>query len=263
LFSDPNSLFRNDWFFFYLSARPDQIKKGGRRMLSKSRSTLQIVEEQVRKWQYTTTSQKAAKPKITVITISREPGSGGNLVAQGLAEKLGLDLFHQQVIHEMAKSANVSTRFVQTLDEKAMNVLDEWIAALVDDRHLWPDQYLQHLMRVVSIIGQHGSAVMVGRGANFIVPPEKRMRVRIIAPIDFRIKHVAATFKVSPRIAKRRVVRTNSDRRAFIRKYFNADIDDPTNYDLIINTGSIGIEPAVDAIIGALGRSKDVLQQAA
>jgi cytidylate kinase len=232
-------------------------------MKSKSRSTLQIVEEQVRKWQYTTAGQKAAKPKITVITISREPGSGGNLVAQGLADKLGLDLFHQQVIHEMAKSARVSARFVKTLDEKAMNVLDEWIAALVDDRHLWPDQYLQHLMRVVGIIGQHGSAVMVGRGANFIVPPEKRMRARIMAPMDFRIRSVAATFKVSPKIARRRVVRTESDRRAFIRKYFNADIDDSANYDLVINTGTTGIDSAVDAIIGALGRANEVLRQAA
>lgn len=172
---------------------------------------------------------KAPKSKNTVITVSRQPGSGGNLVAQGIAEKLGLDLFHQQVIHEMAESANVSARFVQTLDEKAMTVLDEWIASLVDDRHLWPDQYLQHLMKVVGTIGEHGSAVMVGRGANFIVPPSKRMRVRIMAPMGFRIKSVADTFGVTAKVAKRRVVRTESDRRAFIRKYFNADIDDPAN----------------------------------
>ena len=232
-------------------------------MKTKSRSILQIVEEQVRKWQLSSGSQKPVKPKITVITVSREPGSGGNLVAQEVAAKLGLDLFHQEVIHAMAESAKVSARFVKTLDEKAMNVLDEWIAALVDDRHLWPDQYLQHLMRVIGIIGAHGSAVMIGRGANFIVPPEKRMRVRIVAPRDYRIKRVAATFKVSPKIAKRRVVRTESDRRAFIRKYFNADIDDPANYDLLINTGTIAIDAAVDAIIGALGMSRAVISRAA
>lgn len=232
-------------------------------MRPKSRSVLQIVEEQVRKWQITTTGQKPLKPKTTVITVSREPGSGGNLVARGVSKKLGMDLFHQEVIHEMAKSAKVSARFVQTLDEKAMNVLDEWIAALVDDRHLWPDQYLQHLMKVIGTIGQHGSAVMVGRGGNFIVPPEKRMRVRVMAPMEFRIKRVAADFKVSPKAARRRVVRTESDRRAFIRKYFNADIDDPANYDLILNTGTISIDSAVDAVIGALGKTKEMARQAA
>ncbi len=232
-------------------------------MKSKSRSILQTVEEQVRKWQITSSAPKTSKPRITVITVSREPGSGGNLVARGISEKLGMDLFHQQVIHEMAESANVSARFVQTLDEKAMNVLDEWIASLVDDRHLWPDQYLQHLMKVVGTIGEHGAAVMVGRGANFIVPPEKRLRVRIVAPMDFRVKSVADTFNVPAKTAKRRIVRTESDRRAFIRKYFNADIDDPSNYDLVINTGTIGIDPAVDSVIGALGVSKTAARQAA
>lgn len=232
-------------------------------MKSKSRSILQIVEEQVRKWQFTTSGQKPSKPKITVITVSREPGSGGNLVARGISEKLGLDLFHQEVIHEITQSANVSARFVQTLDEKAMTVLDEWIASLVDDRHLWPDQYLQHLMKVVGTIGEHGSAVMVGRGANFIVPPEKRMRVRIVAPMDFRVKSVAEEFKVSARAAKRRIVHTESDRRAFIRKYFNAAIDDPSNYDLIINTGTISVALAVESVIGALGMGKEVIHRVA
>jgi len=221
------------------------------------------VEEQVRKWQFASAGQKPTKPKITVITLSREPGSGGNLVACGLSEKLGMDLFHQEVIHEMAASANVSARFVQTLDEKAMNVLDEWINSLVDDRHLWPDQYLQHLMKVIGTIGEHGSAVMVGRGANFIVPPEKRLRVRVVAPMAFRIKNVAREYDVSAKTARLRIIRTESDRRAFIRKYFNADIDNLSNYDLIVNTGTVGIGPAVEAVIGALGRGKAVACQAA
>ena len=232
-------------------------------MKSKSRSILQVVEDQVRKWQFSTSGQKPLTPRVTVITVSREPGSGGNLVARGISRKLGLDLFHQEVIHEMAGSAGVSARVMQTLDEKAMTVLDEWIASLVDDRHLWPDQYLQHLMKVVGTIGEHGSAVMVGRGANFIVPPEKRMRVRVVAPMDFRVKHVAREFQVSAETAKRRVVRTESDRRAFIRKYFNADIDDPANYDLIINTGTISVELAVESVIGALGMGGDVIRRAA
>jgi cytidylate kinase len=59
------------------------------------------------------------------------------------------------------------------------------------------------------------------------------------------------------------VVRTESDRRAFIRKYFNADIDDPANYDLLVNTGTIAIDAAVDAIIGALGMSGAVMSRAA
>jgi cytidylate kinase len=49
------------------------------------------------------------------------------------------------------------------------------------------------------------------------------------------------------------VLRTESDRRAFIRKYFNADIEDPTNYDLVINTATLNVDDSVNVISSALG----------
>jgi cytidylate kinase len=53
--------------------------------------------------------------------------------------------------------------------------------------------------------------------------------------------------------AKKRVIRTESDRRAFIRKYFNADISEPTQYDLVINTENISIETAAKTVGSAVG----------
>jgi len=213
-----------------------------------------MIDEQVKKWEMTRAEKKVKKGPLPNITISREPGSGGRIVAQKLAERLGLDLFHQEIIHEMAKSSKVSTRLLATLDERALSVLQDWISTFVDRNHLWPDQYLKHLMNVIGSIGKHGGAVMVGRGANFILPPEGRFRVRIVAPLEMRVENVAREFGVTPDEAKRRVLRTDSDRRAFMRKYFHADITAPVNYDLVINTGTVSIDAAVEAIIGALGR---------
>ena len=85
-------------------------------------------------------------------------------------ENLGLDLFHQEILHEMAKNAKLSTKLVESTDEKAFSVLQDWIAILIDRNHLWPNQYLKHLMNVIGTIGKHGNAVLVGRGANFIRP---------------------------------------------------------------------------------------------
>ncbi len=221
-------------------------------MLTQNRSVPQLVEEQVRKWQKSHANETPPGGADPVITISREPGSGGRLVAQGIAEKLGYDLFHQEVLHEMAESAHVSTTLLRTLDEHGVSVLDEWIASLVDLHHLWPDQYLRHLMRVIGTIGKHGRAVLVGRGANFVLPPERRLRVRVIAPRADRIRHVQKAFDISIQEAERRINQTESDRRAFIRKYFNADITDSYHYDLIINTGILTIETAVDAVAAAV-----------
>jgi cytidylate kinase len=219
-------------------------------MKTRTRSVHQIVEDQVSKWQYLQKEAPKAKEAVSVITVSREPGSGGRLVAEGVAQELDYDLFHQEVVHEMAQSAQVSGQLLDTLDEKGLNILEDWIAAAVADRHLWPDQYLQHLMKVIGTISKHGRAVIIGRGANFILPPKKRFRVRIVAPRNIRIQNVASHFGVSQEEARRRVTRTDSDRKAFIRKYFYTDIADPLNYDLVINTGEIPLDGAVKSVVG-------------
>ena len=115
------------------------------------------------------------------------------------------------------------------------------------------DEVSRVLMRVIGTIGRHGKAIIVGRGANFVLPPENRFRVRIIAPLEMRVNHVAETYGVTKKEAKRRVLRTESDRRAFVRKYFYSDIGDPANYEMILNTGTLSFESAVAAICSAIG----------
>ena len=217
------------------------------------KSIPRIIEEQVQRWQIMQKEGRAEKEGVSIITVSREPGSGGRIVAARLAETLGIDILHQEVINEMAKSADVSEQLVETLDERGLSTLEHWISSLVHERHLWPDRYMQHLMKVIGTIGKHGRAVVVGRGANFILPPEKKFSVRIVAPQGWRINNVAQEFDLSSEDAKRRVMQTESDRRGFIRKYFNADIADPTNYDLVINTATLNIDDAVKVISSALG----------
>jgi len=216
------------------------------------RSVEKIIEEQMHRWQLMHKEKKEEKKVLPVITISREPGSGGRIVAQKLAAKLKMEVFHQEVLHEMAKHAEISKQMLTTMDEKGLSILEDWISSLVYDRHMWPDEYLQHLMHVIGTIGKHGRAVVVGRGANFILPPEQRFRVRIIAPRSMRIQNVARDFNLTEDEAKRRVIKTESDRKAFVRKYFNADITDPNNYDLIFNTETLSLGHAAHVIAAAL-----------
>lgn len=221
-------------------------------MQIKVKPVAQIVEEQVRSWQISRSEPRPAEKNLPVLTISREPGSGGRIIAEKLSQRLKFNLFHQEVLHEMAASAKVSAQLLETLDEKGLSVLDDWIASLVNARHLWPDQYLKHLMKVVGTIGRHGRAVLIGRGANFILPAERRLSVRVIAPLEMRAAKVADTFKVKLEKARRRVIKTDSERKAFVRKYFNADIANPLNYDMVVNTGSMPLDGAVDAVCSML-----------
>jgi len=216
------------------------------------RSIQQIVEEQAQRWQRLRSKAAEAPPSISVVTLSREPGSGGRLVAEGIAEALGMDVFHQEMLHEMAQNANISMRIMETLDEKGMNVLEEYISSLVLREHLWPDEYLKQLMNVIGTIGRHGHAVIIGRGASFMLPAGHCLRVRVVAPKEFRVQQVMAQFDVSHEEALRRITRTDSDRKAFTRKYFNCDIADPLHYDLILNTSTLSIIQCVAIVTGAI-----------
>ncbi|MFO7885490.1 MAG: cytidylate kinase-like family protein [Desulfobacteraceae bacterium] len=222
-------------------------------METKKRSISKIIEEQVKKWDYHKQERNEDKVKPVIsVTISREPGSGGRIVAEKIAERLNFDIFHQEVVHEMAEDANISVRFIETLDERGLNTLDNWIASMVDERYLWPDRYMKHLMKVVGTMGRHGNCVIVGRGSNFIIPPEKRISARITAPFDMRCRFIADAFNISVENAARRITHTESTRRSFIRKYFNTSIADPANYDMVLNTKIIGIDGAAAAVSAAV-----------
>lgn len=211
----------------------------------------QLIEEQVRRWEILR-KEKSEQKTLPVITLSREPGSGGKQVAKLVSERLGLEVFHQELINAMAEDADTSTRVIRTLDERGVSMIEDWVSAAISERHLWPDEVAHVMMRVIGTIGRHGKALIVGRGANFILPPENRFRVRIIAPLEMRVICVAETYGVSKEQAKRRVLRTESDRRAFIRKYFHSDIVDPANYDMILNTGTLSVESVAAAICSAI-----------
>lgn len=217
------------------------------------RSIDKMIEEQVQKWQIMRAEQKKEQaPRISVITISREPESRGHILTKRLAETFEFDIFHQEIIHGMAESTSVDNWILETLDEKGLNVLEHLVSSLVNRHHLWPDQHLKQLVKIVSAIGKQGRAIIVGRGANFILPPEERLSLRSVAPLEIRVKNASRDFSISVEEAKRRILRTESDRKAFIKKYFNSDISAPLNYDIVINTGKVSMDTAVELVRNAL-----------
>ncbi|MBS3756093.1 MAG: cytidylate kinase-like family protein [Desulfobacterales bacterium] len=220
--------------------------------IPKGRSVDRIVEDQIQQWQRSKgAAAKEAPAKASVITVSRQPGSRGNEIAGKLAEAFGYELFDREIIKQMAEDANTSSRVLETLDERGLNVLEDVIATVVEQRHLWPDQYMKHLMKIVGTIGRHGKAVIVGRGATFIVPPAENIRLRLIASLENRIKKVAEDSNISADEARRQIYRVESQRRSFTRRFFYTNIDEPTHFDLIINTDDITDDQAV-AMVKAL-----------
>jgi hypothetical protein len=167
-----------------------------------------------------------------------------------LAKKLNIDLFDRDIVREIAESAHISRVVIESMEKERLSGVKDFISSLVNDRYLWPGVYLDHLMKVVAAIASHGNACIVGRGANFLIPKEKHFSIRVMAPLEARVKNVAKTYGVSPDQAKRRVLNRENRRAGFIRQSFNADVTKPEHYDLIINTQKLSIDAAVAAVIG-------------
>ncbi len=206
-----------------------------------------IIEKQIKRWQVDQ-KKKYKKPVRPVITISRLPGANASQIAKQLAEDLKIDAFDQQIIEEIAKNTNTSKKVVATLDEQDSGIVKEWLAFLSTERQVWPYEYIEQLTRVISTIGAHGHAVILGRGASYILPREVCLRVLVVAPMEMRIQNVAKACGVSKKVAQRNVMRTESDRKAFIRRYFHADMTDPMNYDLVINMENCTVPVAAGII---------------
>jgi cytidylate kinase len=206
------------------------------------RSFDKIIEEQIKRWQIDQ-KKKYKNPIRPVITLSRLPGALGSKLAQKLAKELDIDLFDHEIVEQIATNANRSQRIVESLDEQDRSILNDWIDALGKD-HMWSYQYLDHLTRVVGAIGAHGYAIIVGRGASYILPKEVSLRLLVVAPLEKRIGNVMSQYNVSEQEARRQVMRTDADRKAFIQKYFQSDMMNPMNYDLVINTDNIDFDLA-------------------
>lgn len=214
----------------------------------------QLVQEQLAKWKM---AAEEERPK-TVITISREPGCNGAAIAANLADVFKLDLYAGKIVEEVAKSAKMSDKVIETLDERGRSMLDDWIAMLDSSHNISSYKYMNHIMKLMGTVARHGQAVILGRGGTFLIEPEKQLRIRLIAPLETRIRNVMQRFGSSREEAQKRISQVEKDRKAYNRKYFKADITDPIHYDLVINTGYITHDAIIDMTRAGLKAKKMV-----
>lgn len=192
-----------------------------------------------------------------IITVSREAGAGGSDIARRLAKALEMDLIGGQIIQHVADSAKMSRKVIESLDEREVTFRETLLSSLFGENRPWPGEYLHHLTRVIGTIGIFGNVIIVGRGANYVLPKEKIFRVRVIAPMELRIKYFMEDRGYTKAEAEQYIVKRDGNRKAFARKYFNVDIANPTDYDLIINTEKISMAAATESIIVAFKQRRN------
>ena len=129
------------------------------------------------------------RPK-PIVTITREPGSGGESIAERLSSELGMNLYDWELVEQIAKDEKVSTRLVSALEKHPRSELEEYMDELLGNCEVSSQAYLGSLKRVLPTIAIPGNAVIVGRGSNFFLPPDRKIGLCFVAPLDLRIRNI-------------------------------------------------------------------------
>lgn len=196
-----------------------------------------------------------------IITISREIGAGGGEVAQRLAEALGWTLVDNELIDEVAKRAGLEPEEVAEREERAPSFIERLSRTLASampefvapEGGTLPDTTEERLVKVtegtVSDLAGHENIVLVGRAAAAVLAARPgAIHVKVVAPRQERIARVAARLGVDLKGAEKQVNDSDGNRARYHKQYYQRDWKDASNYHVVVNTGKIGVEGAVELI---------------
>jgi cytidylate kinase len=206
---------------------------------------------------------------MRAVTISREYGSGGGEVAARLATRLGWRLVDHEVVVRVARELGVTEAVAAEHDEQveglaarllgAMQSID-WLAPATGSlaapvTSLDTGSYQAALHRVVVAAATEGQVVIVGRGAQVLLADRPEvLHARIVAPLAERISYVVRREGLDEAAARSRVALKDQDRQRYLRTHYDRHPADSHLYDLVVNTGVLTLDDAVDLIAQALER---------
>ncbi|OFX18192.1 MAG: hypothetical protein A2Z18_01165 [Armatimonadetes bacterium RBG_16_58_9] len=190
-----------------------------------------------------------------VITISRRMGSGARIVAARLAEDLGWSLWDKELLDAMAEHSHFSHRVVEAFDEKAISEIEVFARAALGDHQLGGFICATHLAKAVAAIAKLGNAIILGRGANFLLP--NALNVRIDADDQRRIDNMMNYENLTRQEAKARIRASDRERAHFLHTVFSKERVESFHYDITLWMDKFAPPDAAEIIKTALCAWKD------
>lgn len=182
------------------------------------------------------------------VALSREVGAGATTIAREIGRRLGWSVYDHELLEKMAREMNVRVSVLESVDERHVPWLQTSLETFGSANAVTVNSYVQHLVETLFGLAAHGRCVIVGRGAAMILPESTTLRVRLVAPLEFRVAVMSRQLGVSRDEAARYIERTDRERIRFIRDHFQRDLTDLQYYDLAINTARF-TAPEVAAMI--------------
>src|SRR3954463_9256808 len=171
------------------------------------------------------------------VFVSREAGVDATSLSRAVAEKCGWKLFDRELLDYMAEHDHLSRLALEFVDERAVSWFHEMFGTWLEKQLVSQAEYVSRLGKILLLQAQDESSVFVGRGAQFMLPRERVLRVRVIAPIKQRIRTIMNLRACGEREAREYIETTDREREQFVQRYFHHDLSDPHLYNLVINLG--------------------------
>lgn len=193
-----------------------------------------------------------------VITIGRQFGSGGHVVGEKLAQRLGIPYYDKNLLAEAAKDSGICQEMFEDHDEKPTHSL---LFSLVtgmqmrgDVSSMYMDMPLNHKIFLAQFdairrIASEGPCVIVGRCADYVLRDKKdAVSVFVKADMKSRMARVIERNGVAPEKAEEFIRRADKQRASYYNYYATSTWGDVNNYDLCVDTGKLGLDGSVELI---------------
>lgn len=186
--------------------------------------------------------------EYSVITIGREHGSGGRMVAQKVADRLGIPLYDKKLIRMTADESGFSENYVAAAETKRTS---SFLYNLYFDSNNLPldDQLFLAQCKVIEEAAQKGPCVIVGRCGDYVLRKwVSCLRVFLYAPMEERMRRAVQEYHKDEKDVQRYLEKYDKSRATYYNRFTNEKWGDPHRYHLMINT-TLGLDVVADQII--------------
>ena len=199
-------------------------------------------------------------PKGLTLAISREAGARGTTIARKVGEQLGWQVFDQETLDYLLLDETGRAQLLGDIPAVARTWAESRLARLQRDNRVNTDPETTALVKLMLAVAARGDAVIVGRGAGFLLPVDSTIHVRVIAPLESRVNFFAQTLRMTREEAVREVQSRDERRAMFLARTLFRDPADLSAYDAIVNSTRLGVEGAAQ-FIGWAVRTKQMFAE--
>ena len=193
-----------------------------------------------------------------VITIAREYGSGGRYIGKLVAEKLGIKLYDKEFVKKVAEETGLSEEFIKNNEQKR-----EALADLNNGYYFGlnnADELFLKESEIIKNTAEKESCVIVGRCADFILNDRKDVtKVFIYSNMKNKVKRATEFYGLDKAKAEKEITRINKLRANHYKHYTEKEWNNPNNYDICINSDTLGVEKSADLICEIVNKKTDQL----